>query len=238
MRCIGVCLFMRCPCVRRVWPILNLFIIIPVFLVVFICGQGFMFCFISLNVFIWFTQWFCHMFRDSILIWFFMSIIVLHFCLGASGSDTVAFFACWSASSFPFILQWPGVHINLIFLFRFFSFSTWFMMLVEMSFVWKVLWMLLMVLKESVKILKCWWGSFSISFSADIMAMALAVYIEQFFGSLCVVNWVFIIFEKSNLYFVIICLMRSGISFSLLFLVSHAPKFCAIWVLRIQRGVH
>lgn len=148
---VGVWLFMRCPWERRVWPILRWVIIISVFLVVLVCGQGFIFCFISCNLFFWFTQWFCHMFRVKIFIWFFVSIIVLYFCLGAS--DNVAFFACWSASSFPFILQWPGVHMNLIFLFRFFNFSTWFMMVVAISFVWNVFWMEMMVLKESVNIL-------------------------------------------------------------------------------------
>jgi hypothetical protein len=55
-------------------------------------------------------------------------------------------------------------------------------------------------------------------------------------GGVCKIEF-FILFEKSILNFVMICMMCSGISFSVLFLVSLAAKLGAILILRIQRGV-
>ena len=46
----------------------------------------------------------------------------------------------------------------------------------------------------------------------------------------------FILFKKSNLYFVIICQIWSGICFLVLFLVSLAAKYSAICIFWIQKG--
>ena len=170
---VGGWFFIRCPCVMWLCPILSRFIIISVFLDVSCCGQGFIFCLISRNFVFWFSQWFCHIFCVIVFMCFFVSNIVLYFCLGAS--DVIAFFACWSARSFPWILQCPGVQIIWTFLFWCFRFSIWFMMLVAMSLVWNIFWILLMVLRESVNILKFWCGLFSICLRADVMATAPAV---------------------------------------------------------------
>jgi len=129
-------------------------------------------------IFFWFNQW--------LPVWlflcgFFVSNIVLYFCLGAS--DTVEFLACWSAKSFPYISQCPVVLVSKWIghsCFLFFKFSIWFIMFLAMSLVRNIFWMLLMVLESR------WiYRSFVVAnfqyVRADIMAMASAVDIDWVF---------------------------------------------------------
>jgi len=68
---------MRCPCVRRVWPVFSRFIIMSVFLDVLNYPQGFIFWFIPHILVFCFDQWFCQIpiLRREVYIMFCMYII-------------------------------------------------------------------------------------------------------------------------------------------------------------------
>jgi len=80
MHSIGIWFFMRCSCVRWLWPILSRFIIISVFLEVLDCGHGFMLC-------LFFIIWYFGLNSDFVKysVWFiisvFLSNIVILYCI-------------------------------------------------------------------------------------------------------------------------------------------------------------
>jgi len=93
MPIVGRWFFIRCPCVRVVWPILSQFIILSVFFKDLNCGQRFKFCFILCNLVFWYDQWcfqtlcvinfmcFLCLILDFIFVWGTSIYLLLYFCL-------------------------------------------------------------------------------------------------------------------------------------------------------------
>jgi hypothetical protein len=175
-----------------------------------------MFCFISFNFVVCFNQWFCQTLYVYIAMVFFMSKNINWLYFGIS-IDITAFFACLSASSFPFILQWLGIYIRVTILFE--CFSSWIVLIiVEEILSWKGFCKLCIVLKEFVNILYFWLGLLLIYLRVVKMASASGVYIEFWFDKLREIFSLFVMTTMPTHMFTFgsICVNVGGIVFDVL----------------------